>query len=73
MRQLAGRKEGLDGTSYVEQSTSMATEVFISSCVKIYCVLSAAHFNSGKTNVFLNLTQQLWHMVKGWLAVSVVW
>lgn len=45
----------------------MDTQVFISSRVKIYCVSSAAHFHV----VLLDLTLQLWHMVKGWLAVSV--
>ena len=35
--------------------TSMITQVFINGCVEIYCVLSAAYFNSDKTDVFLKL------------------
>lgn len=43
----------------------MHTQVFISSCVNIYCVLSAAHLNFFLNFISPNLTLRLWHMVKG--------
>lgn len=47
-KQMANSSEGLSATISVEWSTSMDTQVFIISCVKIYCVLSAAHFDGDK-------------------------
>lgn len=48
-------KEGLDASISVQRHTSMDTQVFISSCVQIYCVLSAAHFNGDQPCCIIKL------------------